>query len=107
MLPPQAPPPTEFHLLVEPLFKVRRWWPRPAFPIQNVPFAFGLRITNQSERPFPGGALTNIHVHDVDLAGGCARSRCGLRVDRPPLWRLEASCAFEGKWSAPSTGPLH
>ena len=70
-LPPQPPPPpAEYELRIEPLFKVRQWWwPKPTFPIQNALFTFGLRLTNQGERAFPGCALRGLHLKETRLGG--------------------------------------
>jgi hypothetical protein len=59
---PTPPPPVEYDLLVEPVFKVRRHWPQPEFPIQNVPFRFGLRFTNMGEKPFPGCKFRDVRI---------------------------------------------
>src|SRR6267378_1674496 len=59
---PTPPPPVQYDLLVEPVFKVRRHWPQPEFPIQNVPFRFGLRFTNMGEKPFPGCKFRDVHI---------------------------------------------
>jgi len=69
-LPSQPPPPTvEYVLLIEPLFKVRGLWPKPSFPIQNEPFALGLRLTNKSEQPFPGCTLRDVSFRDTGEGG--------------------------------------
>ncbi|HEV8380417.1 MAG TPA: hypothetical protein VGQ29_02455 [Gemmatimonadales bacterium] len=62
-LPSPAPPPlVQYDLLIEPVFRVRRRWPQPEFPIQNVPFRFGLRFTNKGEKPFPGCKFRDVHI---------------------------------------------
>lgn len=51
----------EHHLIIEFVFRQRRSWgfPRTRYPVQGVPFKFGVRIENPTSRPFPGATISN------------------------------------------------
>ncbi len=67
----------EHHLLLEFIFRVSSgfMYKRSKFPVQHVPFKFGVRITNILNIPFPGTTLAQFTIR-------CAPSLSEYRSDK-------------------------